>query len=149
MSAGTYSQSAPRQSPTLLRYGNSTRAFDKLMLHVTDRTAYFICEAASPRTTLRVGSVHGLAESARPLQPQRDRRCLQAKSALAGSGRTPPVSRVRENRMHGSLTIIQPGASPLNATQTIVAQHRSCLRTNQSKPVRPPSGELIGRHPAG
>jgi hypothetical protein len=83
MSAGTYSQSAPRQSPTLLHYGNSTRAFDKLMLQMTDRTAYFIAKQrrrgrrygwalfkASPNR-LGLYNLNGIVAAPRPNRPWR------------------------------------------------------------------------------
>ena len=42
MSVGTYSQSAPRQSPTLLRSGNAATKFIQLDWYVVDRLRGFL-----------------------------------------------------------------------------------------------------------
>jgi len=41
MSAGTYCLTAPRQPPTLLRWGNSTRKFTQVDSYVRERLALY------------------------------------------------------------------------------------------------------------
>ena len=64
MGAGTYSQSAPRQSPTLLRWGNSSRQFSWIDDYVHERLALFDSKKRQKRGR-RWGRMHTKAWFAR------------------------------------------------------------------------------------
>jgi len=64
MSAGTYSQSAPRQSPTLLRWGNSARKFSQVDDYVRERLALFDSKKRQKRGR-RWGAAHTYAWATR------------------------------------------------------------------------------------
>src|SRR5215472_18283963 len=57
LSAATYRRSAPRQPPTLLRWGNSSRQFSRIDSYVRERLALFDSKKRGKRGR-RWGRVH-------------------------------------------------------------------------------------------